>query len=122
MNTTDWKHYLFSFEGRVGRAKFWLMVLLTTVVSCAGAGINARSSGDPSYGAGSLLELAMLWPNLAVSVKRWHDRDKSGWWVLINFVPVIGWIWSFIENGILRGTTGPNRFGADPLQAQPTTA
>ncbi len=62
-----------------------------------------------------IVNLLLVWPALAVSVKRWHDRDKSGVWVLLNLVPVIGWIWALIDNGFLRGTKGPNRFGDDPL-------
>ena len=53
---------------------------------------------------------------LVLSVKRWHDRNKSGRWVLINLVPVVGWLWHLIECGFLRGTIGPNRFGQDPLR------
>jgi len=61
--------------------------------------------------------LVLLWPVLAVQAKRWHDRDKSAWWVLINLIPVIGFLWSIIENGFLQGTPGPNRFGVQPLSA-----
>jgi uncharacterized membrane protein YhaH (DUF805 family) len=60
----------------------------------------------------------LLWPSMAIMVKRWHDRDKRGWWALVVFVPVIGWIWALIENGLLRGTAGANRFGAEPLEDQ----
>ena len=44
------------------------------------------------------LYVPFIWISLAVSVKRWHDRDKSGWWILIGLVPLIGSIWQFIEN------------------------
>lgn len=62
-----------------------------------------------------IYSIAILWAGLAVSVKRWHDRDKSGWWILIGLIPVIGTIWVLVENGFLPGTAGPNRFGPDPL-------
>jgi uncharacterized membrane protein YhaH (DUF805 family) len=52
---------------------------------------------------------------IIVQVKRWHDRDKSGWWVLINFIPLVGPLWTLIECGFIKGTTGENRFGPDPL-------
>ena len=52
---------------------------------------------------------------LATATKRYHDRNKSGWWILIVFVPVIGAIWYFVECGFLRGTRGPNPYGPDPL-------
>jgi uncharacterized membrane protein YhaH (DUF805 family) len=63
----------------------------------------------------TLIYLVLLfWVGLAVHIKRWHDRDKSGWWVLTGFIPVVGPIWSLIECGILDGTPGPNRFGLSP--------
>jgi uncharacterized membrane protein YhaH (DUF805 family) len=46
-----------------------------------------------------------------VYIKRFHDRDKSGWWVLIGLIPIIGAIWLPIELGFLKGTPRPNRFG-----------
>ena len=57
----------------------------------------------------------MSWISLAVQVKRWHDRDKSAWWLLMNFVPFIGAIWVLVECGFLRGTEGQNNYGPDPL-------
>jgi uncharacterized membrane protein YhaH (DUF805 family) len=63
---------------------------------------------------GSLVFLVLIWPSLAVQVKRWHDRDKSGWMVLINFIPIVGFLWTFIECGFLDGTPGPNKYGPSP--------
>ena len=57
---------------------------------------------------------AYIWSGICLNAKRWHDTDKSGWWQLIAAVPLIG-IWALIENGFLRGTSGQNRFGPDPL-------
>jgi uncharacterized membrane protein YhaH (DUF805 family) len=57
--------------------------------------------------------LATLIPNLAVAVRRMHDQDKSGWWILIGLVPLIGGIWLLILY-FIDGTPGPNRFGQDP--------
>ena len=54
------------------------------------------------------LGVLVTWISLAVAVKRYHDRDKSGWWLLIVFVPVIGGLWYLIECGFLRGTDGHN--------------
>ena len=58
--------------------------------------------------------IALIWVSFALPIKRWHDRDKSGWWILITFIPIIGAVWAFVENGCLRGTEGPNRYGDDP--------
>jgi uncharacterized membrane protein YhaH (DUF805 family) len=105
----------FSLRGRVSRRQFWLYGVLVliglAVLSHALLGI-ARV---PPRQADLIVNLLLVWPALAVSVKRWHDRDKSGGWVLLNLLPVIGWLWALIDNGFLRGTPGPNRFGADPL-------
>lgn len=65
----------------------------------------------PWLGAVGLL---VAWMKLAVLVKRWHDRDKSGWWVLIVLIPLIGPIWQFVECFFLDGTQGPNKHGPSP--------
>jgi uncharacterized membrane protein YhaH (DUF805 family) len=62
----------------------------------------------------ALVGLLFAWIKLAVLVKRWHDRDKSGWWVLIALVPIIGPIWQGIECFFLPGTEGSNRYGPSP--------
>lgn len=56
----------------------------------------------------------MGWVSLALTVKRWHDRDKSGFWVFITLVPLIGSIWHMVETSFLPGVPGPNRYGPDP--------
>lgn len=70
---------------------------------------------SPPYYVAIIFFVVLWWSSLAVQAKRWHDRDKSGWWILINFVPLIGPIWALVENYFLSGTEGPNRFGVDPL-------
>jgi len=109
---------LFSFRGRISRQPYWLFTLVLVVVVVATLVVADvyridRDSRDTYLDA---LVLASLWPILAVQVKRWHDRNKSGWWVLINLIPVIGGVWSLVENGFLKGTGGPNRYGPNPLQ------
>jgi uncharacterized membrane protein YhaH (DUF805 family) len=111
----NWREFLFSFQGRLSRRSYWLFVLLTLPFLAIAMLIDRGSGNAPLEGPGALLALLLLWPSLAVQVKRWHDRDKSGWWVLINFIPIIGDLWSLVENGFLRGTAGSNRFGPDPL-------
>jgi uncharacterized membrane protein YhaH (DUF805 family) len=124
---------LFSFDGRVNRAKFWLVVIATDVVlfvlfgilaAVTGVSMDVAADGSmPSLGGagliagliGLLLVVLGVWIGLAMGVKRYHDRNKSGWWVLIALVPVIGGLWYLIECGFLRGTAGPNQYGADPL-------
>lgn len=115
------REFLFSFQGRASRQQYWLYSLACVFASLAIAGIDVVTGlYDPESGfgmLGALFALATLWPNLAVGVKRWHDRDKSGWWVLIILVPVLGFLWTLVECGFLKGTEGDNRFGPDPLAA-----
>ena len=123
---------LFSFDGRLNRAKFWLIliatdiavfVLLAILVAVTGGSMTMGEDGSmPSMGGGVIGNLvalvifvAAVWIGFAVGVKRYHDRGKSGWWVLIVLVPVIGGLWYLIECGFLRGTIGPNAYGPDPV-------
>ncbi len=62
-----------------------------------------------------VLTAVMIWPTICIYGKRFHDRDKSAWWVLISLVPIVGFIWILVECGLLQGTEGPNRFGPDPV-------
>ena len=118
----DWNYVFTSFEGRISRQPFWIAVLVLWVVSIAVTIVAGALFGSQSIAALTIqviLGLAFLWPSLAVAVKRYHDRDKSGWWILILFIPIIGFIWYIIELGFLPGTPGPNRFGPDPLGGPP---
>jgi uncharacterized membrane protein YhaH (DUF805 family) len=118
-----------SFNGRIPRMTFWLSILILIIVQWvlfALFGGMAMMNFDPADPAAAeqmmssmgpiwIISLIFLWPSLAIYAKRWHDRDKSGWWSLILFVPLIGFIWFLVECGFLRGSEGPNRFGADPI-------
>ena len=107
------RQILFSFRGRVPRKVFWLYGVLGPLLVSAMLemllGIVGVSERRTEFATTALL----LWPCAAVSVKRWHDRDRSGWWVLVYLIPLIGVFWTLIANGLLRGTVGPNRFGRD---------
>lgn len=68
------------------------------------------------YGAGTALFIlvafiVLLYAQLAIYAKRFHDRGKSGWWSLVAFIPVIGVFWILIELGMLPGDPGPNAYG-----------
>lgn len=122
---------LFSFQGRVRRLHLWLYMIAIAVISSVIAAVTigpavgaAAASGDPNalmaaYTSGGALlywvwVLAMIWPNLAMEVKRCHDRNRTGWFILIVLIPIIGGIWLLIELFALDGTPGPNRFGPSP--------
>jgi uncharacterized membrane protein YhaH (DUF805 family) len=96
-------------------------VLFNILVSIVLAGIDALLFGtlDSGMGVGLLsgiYGLAILIPSLAVSVRRLHDIDRSGWWILIALVPLIGTI-VLLVFALLEGTAGPNRYGPNPKEA-----
>jgi uncharacterized membrane protein YhaH (DUF805 family) len=108
---------LFSFEGRIPRRVYWGATLATVGVFYVIVIVLMLVFGSKSpipMVVILVLDTVLFWISLAVQAKRWHDRDKSGLWILINFIPIIGGIWSFVEVGCLRGTEGPNQYGADP--------
>lgn len=108
------RRILFSLAGRIGRRTWWLW----GVAAMLGLGLYAtvllRVAGVSAATTDMLVNLLLLWPALAISAKRWHDRGKSAWWVLIVLIPFVGWVWTLIENGCLRGQAGTNRYGAEP--------
>jgi uncharacterized membrane protein YhaH (DUF805 family) len=109
-----WGQFLFSFEGRITRQQYWLRFTLPSFVISLILGVLAAV---PVMGVISILyTIAIIWPSIAVGAKRCHDRDRSGWFLLIGLIPILGAIWLLIDLGFLRGTSGPNRFGPDPLQ------
>jgi len=112
------KEICFSFTGRVPRKVFWIYGVLMLMI---GAGIVGGIIGYLSTVLGDWFALLLIplyivvvWISLAIQIKRWHDRDKSGWWVLIALVPLVGPIWQLVECGFLESTPGDNRFGPAP--------
>jgi len=104
---------LFSFEGRITREAWWgyFVPYFLIYVCLFGVGTSSGSLFLPAmYG------LVMLYPTLAVNVKRCHDRGRSGLFVLIGCVPVLGF-WYLVEICLLPGTTGRNQYGPDPKGA-----
>ena len=153
---------LFSFHGRINRAKYWLALVFWTVIDIVVFGVIAvmlakqlmALGSEPSiedivrvilsFGFGLVLFLVivlvpMIVSGFAIGIKRLHDRDQSGWWILLfYFGPAVAnalghstgsdalalvlslvalgiWIWAIVVLGFLRGTRGPNRYGPDPL-------
>lgn len=167
----DWTWYLFSFEGRINRAKMWLALLVilclmlflgVLVVTIGGLFGSAKSFSfgindiflifDPAtYRSPAKADLLPLlakmigaplfaWVYFATSIKRLHDRDKSGWWIIPFFVApslfnqfedrladsylmmlpglavFVFLLWGFVEMYCRKGSRKTNRFGPDPLQ------
>jgi uncharacterized membrane protein YhaH (DUF805 family) len=170
----NWSQYLFSFNGRINRAKWWLFWLIAIgwfIVAWILA--FAFISIDPTLGAiwailSLIVWLVLLFAYFAVGAKRLHDRNKSAWWLLVFYgipfllgiyaswsifsgmigmggmaaqgasqeqmmgsmmatmqqmwwvtlVNTIIFVWALVELGILKGTTGDNQYGPDPLAGQ----
>jgi uncharacterized membrane protein YhaH (DUF805 family) len=107
---------LFSFRGRINRKPYWMFMLVVFIGTIIMSFIDMATTGQDTGLASIIFILIVLWPSAAMQIKRWHDRDKSGWWVLINIIPIIGFIWALVENGFLSGTEDANRFGDNPLK------
>jgi len=109
----------FEFDGRSSRFEFWVIYQLLQIailaVLAAALAAAVLSEFAPAAAASIWIwYLFLLWPELAASVKRCHDRDHSGWFLLVSLIPIVGPIWLFVELGFLRGTVGPNKYGPDP--------
>lgn len=111
MDYTDPKLW-FSIAGRVNRRPYFFAGLLVGGLS------EARKLIPDDFMILYLpVMLAAFYAAIALGIKRCHDRDRSGWFMLVNFVPVIC-LWPIIELTFFKGTEGPNRFGPDPLGAE----
>jgi uncharacterized membrane protein YhaH (DUF805 family) len=143
----DWGHLFFTFSGRINRAKYWLAVLIYFAIYVVLAVLGYVTDDNAIFQAiNGMLNIVIFISSLAVGVKRLHDRNKSGWYlVLFYIVPgilvtagiVVGTVmedsiviasilglaafaigvWAFVELGCLRGTIGANQYGPDPLAA-----
>ena len=124
-NRQTWVTTLFSFRGRIGRGRFLAAMLLITidsaivavVASAVAHGIVPGGENDTiELSAGAFLAgfIALLlvvlyaWSTLAIMVKRWHDRDRSGWWATIVLIPGAGLVWALIDHLSVAGTQGQN--------------
>ncbi|UBO75265.1 DUF805 domain-containing protein [Aeromonas rivuli] len=99
------------FSGRARRKEYWMFVLcnlgIALVLSLLGQLIGLKEQ------IANLYSLVVLLPSLAVGVRRLHDTDRCGWWLLINLIPVVGTL-VFLYFMVCEGEAGPNRFGEDP--------
>ncbi|GAA5260018.1 DUF805 domain-containing protein [Proteus mirabilis] len=112
-----------NFSGRARRKEYWMFIVVNTIILAVLYGIMFSSidsyTGEMS-GTGfaaliiiGIYSLATIIPNIAVTVRRFHDQDRSGWMVLLSFIPFVGGLILFIFM-CLYGTRGENRFGLDP--------
>jgi uncharacterized membrane protein YhaH (DUF805 family) len=81
------------FSGRARRSEFWYWTLFVIVVQAVLEMLDSAAFPDLVWGPfSSIFTLATVLPGLAVMVRRLHDLDRTGWWVLLMFVPIVGWI------------------------------
>ncbi len=109
------------FSGRSRRKEYWYFVLFVVIISIALSIIDSLlGTHHRESGAGllsGLFSLAMLIPSIAVSVRRLHDIDRTGWWVLISLVPLVGWRVLLVFH-VQDGTPGTNRYGPNPKSTE----
>ena len=111
---------LFSFEGRMSRSDYWLkgvipLIFLVGIPQC----VLILIATDGARTLAIMIGLCSLWPTFALWIKRYHDRDRSGWYLLESLIPLVGQVWLIVQVGFLKGTVGHNRFGNDSLQDRP---
>jgi uncharacterized membrane protein YhaH (DUF805 family) len=132
----DFWSLLFSFPGRINRSKYWIATItyVSVIIALVGLGFFFRFD-IIFFVIAALVFIAMTVSGVAVGLKRLHDRDMSGWWLLVFYLlPVVldgigrelgntiilslgsaMSVWALIVLGFLRGTPGANQYGPDPL-------
>jgi uncharacterized membrane protein YhaH (DUF805 family) len=110
----------FSFSGRARRKEYWMFFLFVIVIELL-LGLLDHFLGTYSMEAGigllgGIFILAIVIQTIAVGVRRLHDTGRSGWWLLLNLIPVVGPIIVLVLM-ILKGQQGENKYGPDPKQA-----
>lgn len=131
-----WRHYA-DFRGRSRRTEFWLFFVFfyiavfgwmffaaafSAITGAFGRGAVAPGFTVFFYGPVGILWLAGIVPGWAVGVRRLHDQNRSGWFILLTLVPLVGWICRLVI-GFWPGTNGDNGHGADPrIDPEPTEA
>jgi len=111
--------FLFSPSGRISRSQYWLKwALPITAIIIVLVLLVFAASDDPQVIViiFPIIELILLWPSIAILIKRSHDPGRSGWFILLFLVPFLNF-WPLIELLFVRGTIGSNRFGPDPVPA-----
>jgi uncharacterized membrane protein YhaH (DUF805 family) len=108
-----------TWEGRARRSEYWWFVLFLLILEVIAGGTADTSGRDALYGIYFVVEALLFLPTLSATVRRLHDTDRSGAWILIAFLPICG---SFFLLFMLlqRGTDGGNRFGNDPIRVAAT--
>src|SRR3954470_19329393 len=102
MGAINWGDLLFGFNGRINRAKYWIVIVAGTVLSIIGSVLAAILGDTVGLLVNGIIAIATLVISIAAGIKRLHDRNKSGWWLLL-FLIAPGVLLSF---GLLAGVVG----------------
>ena len=101
------------FNGRASRPEYWWFFLATGIAVLI-FDVLFRTTGNAAFVIVEFaIALALLLPSLAAGARRLHDTDRSGWWLLIDLIPIVGFI-ILVVLLAQRGTVGANRFGEEP--------
>jgi len=104
-----------NFSGRTPRSGYWYWVLFSIIVTIPASIIDTVLFADSDLSPiNTIVSLALFLPSLAIGFRRLHDIDRTAWWTLLVFTG-IGFL-LLLYWACVRGTTGPNRFGADPFE------
>jgi uncharacterized membrane protein YhaH (DUF805 family) len=106
-----------TFSGRASRSEFWFFYLFLVIASFVAASIDALVLNNQNSYLTLILFLATLIPLIAITTRRLHDTDRSGWWQLLPFIPLVGAIILLIWL-CTASTPGSNRFGSNPLSGR----
>jgi uncharacterized membrane protein YhaH (DUF805 family) len=109
------------FSGRARRSEYWWFFLFTVLVSMVASVLDSifgTMSDTTNVGViGSIASLALLLPSIAVAIRRLHDTSRSGWWILIGLIPIVGWIILIVF--YCQDSHGDNEHGPSPKAAAP---
>jgi len=115
-----WKNYV-NFQGRARRKAYWMFVLFNIIALIILGVIEGALglSGQSGYGIlTGIYSLAMILPLIALAVRRLHDTGRSGWWILIGLVPLVGPI-ILIVFYVIDSQPGTNQYGPNPKESAP---
>lgn len=105
------------FTGRASRKEYWMFVLFNVIISVALSILGMLVAGQNGQSAlTSLYSLAVFLPSLGVTVRRLHDTGRSGWWILIGLVPLVGWL-ILLYFTIQDSHPGTNEYGPNPKES-----
>jgi uncharacterized membrane protein YhaH (DUF805 family) len=108
-----------TFKGRAQREEYWLFTLFYSVVGFISRFMDGNDRGNIVFFA--IIIFALFIPSIAVTIRRLHDINKSGWWIFLSLIPFAGGLVLLIFF-CFDGTKGENRFGPDPKGRQPDPA